>query len=287
MKDEPFTRRFVPARCLTQSLLCTKSRAEMESAMNYRLLADTALLAGEIMLQSGAETYRVEETITRILKTSGQERTEAIAYVTGIMITLDGKDTDAITLIKRIGERDNNLGYVYEVNNISRDLCSDKIKLEEAYERLKNIKEKKMYKDWVIAICIIATSASFTILLGGGIYDCLFAAVNGMFLVILSYINKKLKMKRFVLYMLTSLCMALVSVLLTGATSLPINQEILIAGSIMAMLPGVALTNAIRDTLQGDYMSGTARGIEAFVIALALAVGIGAGLYLGPIIFHI
>ena len=47
--------------------------------MDYKLLADTALLAGELMLQSGAETFRVEETITRILKTSGQERTEAIA----------------------------------------------------------------------------------------------------------------------------------------------------------------------------------------------------------------
>ena len=64
--------------------------------MDYKLLADTALLAGELMLQSGAETFRVEETITRILKTSGQERTEAIAYATGIMMTLDGKDSGVI-----------------------------------------------------------------------------------------------------------------------------------------------------------------------------------------------
>ena len=67
--------------------------------MDYKLLADTALLAGELMLQSGAETFRVEETITRILKTSGQERTEAIAYATGIMITLDGKDSGVISKV--------------------------------------------------------------------------------------------------------------------------------------------------------------------------------------------
>ena len=108
--------------------------------MNYKLLADTALLAGELMLQSGAETYRVEETITRILKTSKQERTEAIAYATGIMITLDGSDSGVISMVVRIGDRETNLGQVYEVNNISRFYCDGKISLEEANRRLKAIR---------------------------------------------------------------------------------------------------------------------------------------------------
>ncbi len=36
VKDEPFTRRFVPARGSTQSLLCAKSRAEMEITMSFK-----------------------------------------------------------------------------------------------------------------------------------------------------------------------------------------------------------------------------------------------------------
>ncbi len=57
-----------------------------------------------------------------------------------------------------------------------------------------------------------------------------------------------------------------------------IQLDALIGGSIMPLLPGVAITNAIRDTLQGDYVSGSARAIESFVLAASSAVGIGIGI---------
>ena len=50
--------------------------------MNYSKLMDTAILAGEIMLKSGAESYRVEGTMNYILKTSNLEITEAFAITT-------------------------------------------------------------------------------------------------------------------------------------------------------------------------------------------------------------
>jgi uncharacterized membrane protein YjjP (DUF1212 family) len=48
----------------------------------------------------------------------------------------------------------------------------------------------------------------------------------------------------------------------------------------MPLVPGVAITNAIRDTLNGDYVSGAARAVEAFIKALAIALGVGLGLML-------
>jgi uncharacterized membrane protein YjjP (DUF1212 family) len=48
----------------------------------------------------------------------------------------------------------------------------------------------------------------------------------------------------------------------------------------MTLVPGVAITNAVLDTINGDYLSGTARILEAFVIAAAIAIGIGLGLKL-------
>lgn len=264
----------------TNEVLCVR----YGSIMDYKLLADTALLAGELMLQSGAETYRVEETITRILKTSGQERTEAIAYATGIMLTLDGKDSGVISLVARIGDRETNLGQVCEVNNISRRYCDGKISLEEASHRLKEIRGVKRYPDWVITLCAIITSAAFTLLLGGGGYDCLFAAFYGVLQVVFMFMNRKIRMNRFILNMITAFFVALMTEILVIVSKLPINQEILIAGSIMPMLPGVALTNALRDTLQGDYMSGAVRTIEAFMVAISIGIGIGAGLFIGTVL---
>ena len=57
-----------------------------------------------------------------------------------------------------------------------------------------------------------------------------------------------------------------------------VNMDTVIISSIMPMVPGVAITNAIRDTLRGDYISGGARALEAFVTAAAVAIGVGAGI---------
>lgn len=255
------------------------SRMDERCYMDYKLLADTALLAGELMLQSGAETYRVEETITRILKTSGQARTEAIAYATGIMMTLDGEDSGVISMVVRIGDRDTNLGQVSEVNNISRAYCDGKLSLEEANRRLKAIRGVKRYPDWAVVLCAIVTSAGFTLLLGGGVYDCLFSAIYGVLQVVFMFMNRKIRINRFILNVITAFFVAFMTEALVILSKLPINQELLIAGSIMPMLPGVALTNALRDTLQGDYMSGTVRTIEAFMVAISIGIGIGAGLF--------
>ena len=253
--------------------------------MDYKVLADTALLAGELMLQSGAETFRVEETITRILKTSGQERTEAIAYATGIMMTLDGKDSGIISMVVRIGDRETNLGQVCEVNNISRGYCAGKLTLEEANQRLKAIRGVRRFPDWVVTLCAIVTSAAFTLLLGGGVYDCLFAALYGVLQVVFLFLNRKIRINRFILNMITAFFVALLTEALVLVSRIPVNQELLIAGSIMPMLPGVALTNALRDTLQGDYMSGAVRTIEAIMVAIAIGIGIGAGLFMGTLVF--
>ena len=59
-----------------------------------------------------------------------------------------------------------------------------------------------------------------------------------------------------------------------------VNLDIVIISSIMPLVPGVAITNAVRDTLQGDYISGCARVLEAFLKAAGIAVGIALGLIL-------
>ena len=78
-------------------------------AMNFKLLVDTAMLAGEIMLSGGAETFRVEDTMTRILKTSCLERCEVFVVSTGIVLTLDDSTIDAISMVRRVEERCTNL----------------------------------------------------------------------------------------------------------------------------------------------------------------------------------
>ncbi len=252
--------------------------------MDYQLLMDTAVLAGEIMLVAGAETYRVEDTIYRMLKTSGFERCDVFVVATGIMATLADWRVDTISITRRVGEKNTNLGNISDVNEISRRYCGGEITLKQAFHNLKRIQSKR-YPIWLNYICMILTAAFFTLLLGGGWAESCFASVNGLFIVFSQMINRKFKINGFVLNMAVSFLMSFTCQGFAKLPGITLDMELLIAGSIMALLPGVAITNAIRDTLQGDYMSGAARVIEAFVIAASLGVGVGAGLSFGGFVF--
>lgn len=249
--------------------------------MNYKLLVDTAILAGEIMLGGGAETYRVEETMTRILQTSKFEKCNVFVVSTSIMVTLADSSIDAITQVRKVEERSTNLGNIYYANDISRKLCDGKIELETAHQMLKDLLHEKRYPDWLLHICTIISAAAFTMLLGATPIECGMAALNGVVIMLSKVLSKHISINRFVSNMLVCCVIAIVTSLTVSIPGIKIDLEPVIAGSIIPLLPGVALTNAFRDTLQGDYVSGTARLVEAFVIAASLAVGIGAGLACG------
>ncbi len=248
--------------------------------MNYKLLVDTAMLAGEIMLIGGAETYRVEDTMCRILKISGLARTETFVTPTGIFLTLGDSSIDSISLVTRVDNRITNISNIYETNNISRNLCSGSITLEEAYESLKKISKSKQYSNATYYICTVLATISFSILLGGDWLNCLIAGLNGGIIVLTLMATGKLQINTFIKNMIASILIAFNSMIFMHYSGLPIQLDTLIGGSVMPLLPGVAITNAIRDTLQGDYMSGGARAIEAFVSATSTAAGIGVGMAL-------
>ena len=111
-------------------------------------LMDTAMLAGQIMLECNAESYRVEETMNYILSTSHFATCEAFANATGIFATLDDDCIDCITEIRRVPNRDTNLNRIYKVNSISRQLVSGEIDIDTAYEKFQNLKESD-YPAWL------------------------------------------------------------------------------------------------------------------------------------------
>ncbi len=80
-----------------------------DGPVDYHLIADSAVLAGQIMLVAGAETNRVEDTIKRILQTSYFEHSDAFVVTTGIIITLEDRRYGTISLTRRVGEKQTNL----------------------------------------------------------------------------------------------------------------------------------------------------------------------------------
>lgn len=248
-----------------------------ENNMNYKLLFKTAMFAGEIMAQSGAETLRVEDTMIRILRTSRFQSVEVYVTTTGIMATLSDSSTAPITEVLRVNNRVNNLNRINEVNQISRDLCDELITVEEAYDKLMVVRNHKNYSGFVIAIATIISTGGFTGLFGGSIIDCIIAAFNGLVIILIDRLIIRRVGSAFMIDAVKSFCIAFLTMVFTLLFK-NASADIIIIGSIMPLVPGVPITNAIRDTLHGDYMSGTARAVEAFVISVGITIGIGFGM---------
>lgn len=248
--------------------------------MDYKLLADTAMLAGEIMLCSGAETYRVEDTMYHILKTANIESTQVIALMTGIVVTLNDKSMEQpLTMMRRVNERSTNISSIAKVNDISRRYCAGKITLEQAYEELQTAKSKQ-YKRLVYNLATIGIAVGFVMMFGGSLLDVVAAAIVGTVLACIITLGKVAKINGVLVNVLSGLGIAMLTVLVQRFLLPDITTDIVIVSSIMPIVPGVAITNAIRDTLQGDYLSGGARILEALLVAMAIAVGAGLGMLL-------
>ncbi len=247
--------------------------------MNYKKTIDTAALAGKILLESNAESYRIEDVMNRILDTSGLEETEAIALATGLVATLGDPSIKSITVTKRITNRVTNLSKIARVNSICRDLTAGKITVYEGYDLLKMIYETQ-YPLWLKDLSTTMIPAFFALLLGGGIFEFIISWVNGWILVFTSKVEKKIDVGFFTHNVIYTCIMVFFTTLIRKSLFGNINSDIIITSSIFPILPGTAITNAFRDTLRGDYMSAGAKAIEAVVIALSVAIGVALGLIL-------
>ena len=246
--------------------------------MNDKLLMETAVLAGEIMLVSGAEIYRVEDTVSRILSMAERRSAETIVFSTGIFATLKDLEIEPITVVRRVSERATNLNRVFLVNDVSRNLCDGVLNVEEAYEKLKEIRQVRQYRPLLKDIGFVGVSLFFVLLLGGTPVDCFAAALVGAVLAAVSRLVNRIRLNDFCQNAVCSFAIAIAALCMKEWLLPAMNMNTVIVGAIMPLVPGVIFTTAIRDTLNGDYSAGAARMLEAVVVALAVAAGVGSGI---------
>lgn len=247
--------------------------------MNRQLLIETATLAGEIMLKSGAETFRVEDTMAHILQKGNAFRVSPVAFTTAIEVTLEEKEKEPLTIVRRVKTGSTNLSCIVQVNDISRRYCADEISLEEASELLKQV-EGKEYNKVLYNLATAGAAAGFALFFGGSWLDFVMAVCSGVVLALCITVGRSLRLNGFIQNCVSCAIMAFFCVAADNWFFSAMNMDLVIISSIMPLVPGVAITNAVRDTLQGDYLSGGARVMEAFVKAASIAVGVGIGLAL-------
>jgi len=234
-------------------------------------IIDVCLLAGKIMLRSGAETYRVEDTMMRIAAAYGIKETHSYVTPTGIIFSVSSKTP---TQLVRIVDRSTDLQKVAKVNGVSRQISNGELSVEEAYTHLKEIElDAHAYPIWVQIGAASIASGCFLIMFQGGWTDFLPAVIaGGIGFSSLIYLHRLVEIKFFAEF-LASLIIGVLSVLFV---TLNIGAELdkIIIGSVMPLVPGLLITNAVRDLMAGHLVSGISKGAEAFLTAFAIGAGV-------------
>ncbi len=240
--------------------------------MDMNKLLHVSTYAGRIMLESGAETYRVEETICRICYSFGVDEADSFVTPTGIMVSIC-HDNKTYSLINRVKSRSVDLNKIDKINELSRTLQSEPMDLSHILKLLKEIDNGERYSIPLTLAFSALAAGTFSILFGGGFNDLLAATFIGLIIKIVTIKFQKLSINEFFINCIGGATAASLTLLLV-ILGFKIDKTII--GAIMLLVPGLAITNAIRDTIAGDFLAGLTKAAEAFLIAISIAVGSGA-----------
>lgn len=249
--------------------------------MNQKKIFQFALDLGELMLSSGAETFRVEDTMRRILSKSNYQYVEAFVTPTGIFTTMSSSADNSelpLSYIRRISRRSNNMNKIVEANQISRLFCSDQISLDEAVQSLEALKQKTEYSELQIILATTLTASAFTVMFGGTLADALAALATGFALALANFLLVKTGTSNFFQLLVGGFVIGSFALLFQRFLHIGDNLDFIIIGAIMPLVPGVAITTGIRDIINGDLVSGVSRAADAFIIASLIATGVGFAL---------
>lgn len=235
-------------------------------------LLSVALDVGELLLQSGAEIRRVEDTVERICRAYGAIHVEVFAIISMLNVQIHMPDGSHSTQIRRVYETSTDLFSLELYNDISRNICKNTPPLEQVDEMLRMAKKKKPYPKWVASFLgSMFAAGGFAVFFGGTLMDGIVAALIGLLMALVTRVE--VKRINFLAKTLINAFLAGTLACLAVAVGFGNNAGMIMIGTIMLQIPGVAFSAALRDLLCGDVLAGSLKTVQAILSALMIAFG--------------
>lgn len=240
--------------------------------MDYNTLLDLATDLGYELAMAGAETFRVEESISRVLAAYGVA-SEVFAIPNYLVVSIITEDGQPITRMRRIGHHGNDLDAVEKFSGLSRAFCNRKPEPQEGLKWFDLVRQNlSVYSVFLQYTGNFLGAAGYALFFGGNIVDALCSGVCGM---LIGYVNQfldKRKANQFFRTIASAFLMAMLAYAM-GAAGITGNPDAVTIGALMILVPGLLFTNAMRDIIYGDTNSGINRIVQVFLVAAAIVLG--------------
>lgn len=242
---------------------------EADRANEYLYLV---LDIGQYMLQCGGEVSRVEDSIRRMCIAFGAKRADVFTITSSIMVTIYAHHFGSVSQTRRIKGMQYDLNRLEQLNQLSRRICAEHMGIEETREALEEIRNGPRYSFKLQILAYALVSASFSVFFGGSWGD---AVASGIVGVLLKYLDRMISKTEANALLSALICSCVGGLLAAGTVRLGLGEsvEMISIGNIMLLIPGIALTNSLRDMFSGNTVSGILRFLEAVILAMVIAFG--------------
>ena len=241
--------------------------------MNEQLLIKNIAEIGKLLLKNGAEIYRVEESLERMCQSYGFQDIGVFALPTYFTMSVTFQDGTNTSLTKRTLQNRTNIDAVCALNDLVRKICNETHTNDFIEQQIKAINSLHPIMPLVFLGYGLG-AGGYAIFFGGGLHEGIIAGIIGFLMYFFVWINEILGINSLMRTTLTSMFLTILAILFYHF-HLIYNLDATIIGCLMILTPGIAITNSLRDIIDGNYVSGQARLVEAFFIATAIALGVG------------
>jgi len=249
-----------------QELPPPEARRQWDEKLNM------ALDIGEQMMLSGAEVSRVEDSERRLCMAFGAVRVDVLCITASLIVTIYAEEYGSVTQSRRIHRFSYDMNRLDRMNDLSRRICEQHLTVEQAREQYREIMAEKPYPFRLLLGASVLVAFSFSLFFGGSFRDALIAGLIAVPFKYLADLSLKYDINGFFTVLVSALiggCLAILAVQAGAGDSVGMIS----IGDVMLLIPGIVLTNSIRDMFGGDTITGGIRFLEASLTAVAIALG--------------
>ncbi len=238
-----------------------------------RDIIDLSLWAGQLLLQHGATSHRVEESVHRIGTGLGCDWLDILVSPNVITITASS-GSEFRTKLRRVVSLGVDLGKVTALNDLSRRIMGSQLTRFQVRTELEHIDQMpRSYNRWLVVVMVGLACAAFSRLFGG---DWIIFGITFGASAVAMLLRQILTHHYFNHLLIVVVCAFVASVLASAAAlfNLSDQPETALAAAVLLLVPGVPLINAAQDLIRGHLVTGIARGVTGVLISLAIALGL-------------
>lgn len=245
----------------------------------YEETLSTILDVGESMLAAGADVSLVEEEVQKMVFAAGAEKADIFALSSLIIASMTTPDGRVYSENRRFARGVNtDFEKLEDLHQLSVEYCAGKLSAPEM-QRRRDAVTKRPLPNLMLYVGAVLSTAGFAVFFGGTLLDGIVSALFAVIIcLMLEYVKPHLVNENVFLFLA-----AFVSGLgIAGVAKVvpELNMGMTIVGTIMILIPGIAVTNSARDMLSGDVITGIVGLVQALIASTVLAVGYIAALWL-------